>query len=132
MSKFNYSKFGKNKKDEKPDSNNEEGVKTDLEIDEKIEEEQLETPNEENVNSEIEEPKTIFGIVKCTKLNVRKEPNVDSEVIEIIKEGTKIKIYGEDDDFYIVNDIDNGGELIKQLPDNAYCMKEFIDITNND
>lgn len=132
MSRFNYSKFSKNKKDETPDSNNEEGVKTDLEIDEKIEEEQPETLNEENTNSEMEEPKTTFGIVKCKKLNVRKEPNVDSEVIEIITEGTKIKIYGEDGDFYIVNDIDNGDEYIKQLPDNAYCMKEFIEITNND
>ena len=132
MSKFNYSKFSKNKKDEIPDSNNEEGVNTDLEIEEKIEEEQPEVLNEENTNSEIEEPKTMFGIVKCKKLNVRKEPNVDSEVIEIIKEGTKIEIYGEDDDFYIVNNIHNGDELIKQLPDNAYCMKEFIEITNND
>ena len=132
MSKFNYSKFGKNKKDEKPDSNNEEGVNTDLEINEKIEEEQPETSNEENLNSEMEESKTIFGIVKCKKLNVRKEPNVDSEVIEIIKEGTKIKIYGEDGDFYIVNDIHDGSDYVKQLPDNAYCMKEFIEITNND
>lgn len=132
MSKFNYSKFSKNKKDEIPDSNNEEGVKTDLEIEEKIEEEQPEVLNEENTNSEIEEPKTMFGIVKCKKLNVRKEPNVDSKVIEIIEEGTKIKIYGEDGDFYIVNDIDEGNELIKQLPYNAYCMKEFIEITNND
>ena len=132
MSRFNYSKFSKNKKDETPDSNNEEGVKTDLEIEEKIEEGQPEVSNEENTNSEIEEPKTIFGIVKCKKLNVRKEPNIDSEVIEIIEEGTKIKIYGEDGDFYIINDIHDGSEYVKQLPDNAYCMKEFIEITNND
>lgn len=61
------------------------------------------------------------GIVNPSRLNVRKQPSKDSEVLEIITKNSEVEIDfdGETDVFYKVR-TKSGVE--------GYCMKEFISI----
>lgn len=63
----------------------------------------------------------LMGIVKPAKLNVRKQPSKNSEVLEVITKNSEVEIGldGETDTFYKVR-TKSGVE--------GYCMKEFINI----
>ena len=69
---------------------------------------------------EVKEPEIKKGIVRnCELLNVRKEPNTDSDIIKVINHGDEINIIKEDkgiisNDFYKII----GG----------YVMKKYIKI----
>ena len=80
-------------------------------------------PVEEAVEevTEVEEKPTevAFGKVNCSKLNVRKEPSINSVPLCIIEHGTRMEIS------------EFNGEWVKILtPDgvSGYCMREFIDL----
>ena len=76
------------------------------------------TKKEEIVGAE--EPEIKKGIVRnCELLNVRKEPNTDSDIIKVINRGDEINIIKEDKgimsaDFYKTTD--------------GYVMKKYIKI----
>lgn len=79
--------------------------------------------NEEIINIKENESKTKkdnLGKVTTNLLNVRKEPDINSVILDIIKKDTIVKINFEksDDIFYKVyaNNI------------NGYCMKEYIEV----
>lgn len=88
---------------------------------------ELKTKPEEVVETEVveaapEEPKAkpVYGTVaNCKKLNVRKKPKADADVVTIIEEGTKVSISLEEStaDFYKVTL--KGGAY-------GFCKKEFI------
>ena len=61
------------------------------------------------------------GVVIPSRLNVRKQPSKDSEVLEVITKNSEVEIGldGETDTFYKVR-TKSGVE--------GYCMKEFISI----
>ena len=69
---------------------------------------------------EVKEPEIKKGIVRnCELLNVRKEPNTDSDITKVINRGDEINIIKEDkgimsDDFYKTTD--------------GYVMKKYIKI----
>ena len=69
---------------------------------------------------EVKEPEIKKGIVRnCELLNVRKEPNTDSDIIKVINRGDEINIIKEDKgimstDFYKTTD--------------GYVMKKYIKI----
>lgn len=66
--------------------------------------------------------KEVIGIVSgCKKLNLRKEADKDSKVLNILKEGTELVIEQEEstEDFYKV--ICKDGKA-------GYCMKKYITI----
>ena len=80
-------------------------------------------PVEETVEEviEVKEQSTevAFGKVNCSKLNVRKEPSINSVPLCIIEHGTRMEIS------------EFNGEWVKILtPDgvSGYCMREFIDL----
>ena len=80
-------------------------------------------PVEEAVEevAEVEENPTevAFGKVNCSKLNVRKEPSINSVPLCIIERGTRMEIR------------EFNGEWVKILtPDgvSGYCMRKFIDL----
>lgn len=63
------------------------------------------------------EPKPVVKTKKgkvynCVKLNIRKEPKADAEVVGTIDADSTVTILGEADDFYKI--------------ENGYCMKKFI------
>lgn len=68
----------------------------------------------------------LMGVVSgCAKLNVRKEPNVNADVLCVIKKGDEVEFNMEEestyDDFYAI--ITTGKIKVK-----GYCMKEYISI----
>ena len=71
--------------------------------------------------TEVEEKPTevAFGKVNCSKLNVRKEPSINSTPLCIIEHGTRMEISEFD------------GEWVKILTSDGvsgYCMRKFIDL----
>ena len=84
-------------------------------------------PAEETVEEAVEEVTEVeekptevaFGKVNCSKLNVRKEPSINSVPLCIIEHGTRMEIS------------EFNGEWVKILtPDDVsgYCMRKFIDL----
>lgn len=66
------------------------------------------------------EPKQLTGnVAGCAKLNVRKEPNKDAEILAVINEGTEVVInkIKSTMDFYSV---------CTAAGIEGYCMKKFI------
>ena len=92
-------------------------------VEEAVEEvtESVEETVEEVVEKVVEsnpEPKT-YGVVNCSKLNVRKGPSIHSNPLCIVESGTKMEI----ETF--------NNEWVKVVtPDSVsgYCMKKFIDL----
>ena len=109
-----------------PDQAKKETVEEVIEPVEETVEEVIE-PVEETVEEAIEEVTEVeekstevaFGKVNCSKLNVRKEPSINSVPLCIIELGTRMEIS------------DFNGEWVKILtPDgvSGYCMRKFIDL----
>lgn len=89
-----------------------------------IDEVAMEQPVIEEVVSEVtEEQKTdtfLDGIVhNCVKLNVRKNPSIDSDVITVLNEHDKIKVKDVDvlSDWYFIQ-LPNGKE--------GFSMKKYV------
>lgn len=57
-------------------------------------------------------------VYHCTKLNIRKAPKADAEVVGTIDAGVTVVIHDEIGDFYKIGNPD-GSE---------YCMKKFISV----
>ena len=105
-----------------PEQVKEEAVEEIIEPVEEAVEEVIE-PVEEAVEevAEVEENPTevAFGKVNCSKLNVRKEPSINSVPLCIIEHGTRMEISEFD------------GEWVKILTSDGvsgYCMRKFIDL----
>lgn len=67
------------------------------------------------------EPKNLRGVVKdCTRLNIRKQPTLNSEIITTIVSGTYVNIEtsNPDEDWVLVN--------VKDLK--GYCMSKYIEL----
>lgn len=77
---------------------------------------------DEVVNNEQKEEKVIGVVCNCDKLNIRKKPNVKSEVVAIIGKGVEVEIVNSDskEDFYSVR---GTNQFV-----NGYCMKKYISI----
>ena len=105
-----------------PEQVKEETVEEVIEPVEETVEEVIE-PVEETVEevTEVEENPTevAFGKVNCSKLNVRKEPSINSVPLCIIEHGARMEIS------------EFNGEWVKILTSDGvsgYCMREFIDL----
>ena len=62
----------------------------------------------------------IAVVTNCTKLNVRKEPSKEAEVLCVIKESEKVTLSNEEasyEDFY---------KVITSTGVEGYCMKQYI------
>ena len=119
-------------------------VETEVEVEETVVENEVETEVEENeveveVEPEVEETEEneveeeseveeenvkMIGIVTgCAKLNVRKEPSKQSDVLCIIDKNTEVEIDTEEEttyeDFY---------KIVTSTGVKGYCVKSFIEI----
>ena len=57
----------------------------------------------ENANGEPSKPKTVIGsVIDCKLLNVRREPNMTTNILTRIKEGETVRILDETNGFYKV------------------------------
>lgn len=92
-----------------------------------VEETTVETPVveekcEDVLKTETEEIKPLIGIVNwCSRLNIRKKPNIKAEVIKVINANDKVTIFADksNKDWYCVRVTDTI---------EGFCMKKFITI----
>lgn len=121
----NYSNKSVNKEVEKEQVVAEETVEEQVvEAVEENTEEAVETPVEETTEEVVEEASDdeilVIGVVTdCLKLNVRKQPSKDAEVLKIIDALTEVVILKEVNDFY---------EVALKTGESGYCMKKYIAI----
>ena len=87
---------------------------------ETIEENEVVTEETEVIEDKIpdEVPKPVYGVVNCSKLNIRRGPSIDTTSLCIVEGGSKLDIeqYNE--------------EWLKVLTEDGisgYCMRKFID-----
>lgn len=121
----NYSNKSVNKEVEKEQVVAEETVEEQVvEAVEENTEEAVETPVEETTEEVVEEASDdeildIGVVTDCLKLNVRKQPSKDAEVLKTIDALTEVIILKEVGDFY---------EVALKTGESGYCMKEYIAI----
>lgn len=121
----NYSNKSVNKEVEKEQVVAEETVEEQVvEAVEENTEEAVETPVEEATEEVVEEASDneildIGVVTDCLKLNVRKQPSKDAEVLKTIDALTEVVILKEVNDFY---------EVALKTGESGYCMKKYIAI----
>lgn len=76
-------------------------------------------------------PFAIGCVYRCIKLNVRKQPDINSEIIFELKRGTKVDIYQILDHalnkwYYIIADVLIDNELGKTIE--GWVMSDFIEV----
>ena len=111
----NYNQYA-NKEETTPVEEIEESIGT-TETVEETEEVTEETEVIENKTPD-EVPKPVYGVVNCSKLNIRRGPSIDTTSLCIVEGGSKLDIeqYNE--------------EWLKVLTEDGisgYCMRKFID-----
>ena len=111
----NYNQYA-NKKETTPVEEIEESIDTT----ETVEENEVVTEETEVIEDKTpdEVPKPVYGVVNCSKLNIRRGPSIDTTSLCIVEGGSKLDIeqYNE--------------EWLKVLTEDGisgYCMRKFID-----
>ena len=111
----NYNQYA-NKEETTPVEEIEESIDTT----ETIEENEVVTEETEVIEDKTpdEVPKPVYGVVNCSKLNIRRGPSIDTASLCIVESGSKLDIeqYNE--------------EWLKVLTEDGisgYCMRKFID-----
>ena len=97
-----------------------EEIKESIGTTETVEETEIVTEETEVIEDETpdEVPKPVYGVVNCSKLNIRRGPSIDTTSLCIVEGGSKLDIeqYNE--------------EWLKVLTEDGisgYCMRKFID-----
>ena len=111
----NYNQYA-NKEETTPVEEIEESIDTT----ETVEENEVVTEETEVIEDKTpdEVPKPVYGVVNCSKLNIRRGPSIDTASLCIVESGSKLDIeqYNE--------------EWLKVLTEDGisgYCMRKFID-----
>ena len=111
----NYNQYA-NKEETTPVEEIEESIDTT----EMVEETEVVTEETEVIEDKTpdEVPKPVYGVVNCSKLNIRRGPSIDTASLCIVEGGSKLDIeqYNE--------------EWLKVLTEDGisgYCMRKFID-----
>ena len=111
----NYNQYA-NKEETTPVEEIEESINTT----ETVEENEVVTEETEVIEDKTpdEVPKPVYGVVNCSKLNIRRGPSIDTASLCIVEGGSKLDIeqYNE--------------EWLKVLTEDGisgYCMRKFID-----
>lgn len=117
----NYSNKAVNKEAEKETVVEEQAVEAVEETKEEVVEATVEEIKEEVVEEAAADDEILgIGVVTdCLKLNVRKQPSKDAEVLKIIDALTEVVILKEVNDFY---------EVALKTGESGYCMKKYIAI----
>ena len=107
----NYNQYA-NKEETTPVEEIEESIDTTETVEETEEIEVIEDKTPDEV------PKPVYGVVNCSKLNIRRGPSIDTASLCIVEGGSKLDIeqYNE--------------EWLKVLTEDGisgYCMRKFID-----
>lgn len=76
---------------------------------------------EELVAETVEQDAPVFGFVNCELLNVREEPDAESEILAVLKKDSEVMIDLDEstEDFY---------SICNEAGIEGYCMKQFIEV----
>ena len=101
---------------------NEENEKTAAPVSTNVEEAAPVSTNVEEAAGNVDDkPKTSFGIVNCSRLNIRKRPDIDSDPLCVVEKDCKLEV----DSNY-----QNDDWIKATTPDgvSGYCMLKFVDL----
>lgn len=76
---------------------------------------------EELIDENVERAAPVFGLVNCELLNVREEPDAESEILAVLKKDSEVMIDFDEstEDFY---------SICNEAGIEGYCMKQFIEV----
>ena len=111
----NYNQYA-NKEETTPVEEIEESIDTT----ETVEENEVVTEETEVIEDKIpdEVPKPVYGVVNCSKLNIRRGPSIDTTSLCIVEGGSKLDIEQFNEEWL---------KVLTEDGISGYCMREFID-----
>ena len=111
----NYNQYA-NKEETAPVEEIEESIDTT----ETVEETEVVTEETEAIEDKTpdEVPKPVYGVVNCSKLNIRRGPSIDTASLCIVEGGSKLDIEQFNEEWL---------KVLTEDGISGYCMKKFID-----
>lgn len=111
----NYNQYA-NKEETTPVEEIEESIDTT----ETVEETEVVTEETEVIEDKTpdEVPKPIYGVVNCSKLNIRRGPSIDTASLCIVEGGSKLDIEQFNEEWL---------KVLTEDGISGYCMRKFID-----
>ena len=111
----NYNQYA-NKEETTPVEEIEESIDTT----ETVEENEVVTEETEVIEDKTpdEVPKPIYGVVNCSKLNIRRGPSIDTASLCIVEGGSKLDIEQFNEEWF---------KVLTEDGISGYCMRKFID-----
>ena len=111
----NYNQYA-NKEETTPVEEIEESIDTT----EMVEENEVVTEETEVIEDKTpdEIPKPVYGVVNCSKLNIRRGPSIDTASLSIVEGGSKLDIEQFNEEWL---------KVLTEDGISGYCMRKFID-----
>ena len=111
----NYNQYA-NKEETAPVEEIEESIDTT----ETVEENEVVTEETEVIEDKTpdEVPKPVYGVVNCSKLNIRRGPSIDTASLCIVEGGSKLDIEQFNEEWL---------KVLTEDGISGYCMRKFID-----
>ena len=111
----NYNQYA-NKEETTPVEEIEESIDTT----ETVEENEVVTEETEVIEDKIpdEVPKPVYGVVNCSKLNIRRGPSIDTASLCIVESGSKLDIEQFNEEWL---------KVLTEDGISGFCMRKFID-----
>ena len=111
----NYNQYA-NKEETTPVEEIEESIDTT----ETVEENEVVTEETEVIEDKTpdEVPKPVYGVVNCSKLNIRRGPSIDTASLCIVEGGSKLDIEQFNEEWL---------KVLTEDGISGYCMRKFID-----
>ena len=111
----NYNQYA-NKEETTPVEEIEESIDTT----EMVEENEVVTEETEVIEDKTpdEVPKPVYGVVNCSKLNIRRGPSIDTTSLCIVEGGSKLDIEQFNEEWL---------KVLTEDGISGYCMRKFID-----
>ena len=108
----NYNQYA-NKEETTPVEEIEESINTTETVEETVKETEV---IEDKTPDEV--PKPVYGVVNCSKLNIRRGPSIDTASLCIVEGGSKLDIEQFNEEWL---------KVLTEDGISGYCMKKFVD-----
>ena len=114
----NYNQYGKKTESEPVEEKEEVITPTDTDTEPVEEVDEVLTEDTEGTNVEVQ-TKPAYGIVNCSKLNVRKGPSKNTDSLCVVEIGSKLEVEPFNEEWIKATTAEGVS---------GYCMLEFVDV----
>ena len=114
----NYNQYGKKTESEPVEEKEEVITPTDADTEPVEEVDEVLTEDTEETNVEVQ-TKPAYGIVNCSKLNVRKGPSKNTDSLCVVEIGSKLEVEPFNEEWIKATTAEGVS---------GYCMLEFVDV----